>query len=236
MMEGELPGFLSLTPSPQSVDNSWYFDYHGPALVKEVTGNFAIVTSVAATSFQGGESEPSGLFNSGGVLIRDVWSVEGNENWMNFNLGRQASDYGREIKKTVVSGSNSFQNAQAENTEHLLVCRVGTQFRFYHWDDAVGGWAAERFDNEVATAAGVSTTEINDLYDASRNPELDLPPPGESIEIVLEFPGISATVQVGVMINSWGTPHDVTSAFDYIRMGSIIPESPSDCTAELTPD
>ena len=79
------------------------------------------------------------------------------------------------------------------------------------------------------------TTAVNDLYDPIRNPELEIPAPGESVALVFEFPGLSATVQVGVMMNSWGAPHDVTSEFDYIRMGSSIPRSPADCTAELSP-
>lgn len=235
MIEGAPLGVLSITASAAAIDNSWYFDHHGAALVKEVAGNFAIMTSLTTTSPQGGDAEPSGIFNSGGLLIRDVLAAPGAENWMTFNVGRQSSAYGRELKKTVASGSNYFLNAQAANAEHLLVCRLGAEFRFYHWDEVLGAWEAERFDNQVVTPGGVATTEVNDLYDPIRNPELDLPAAGGSIPLVFEFPSLPEAVQVGVMMNSWGAPHDVTSEFDYIRMGAIVPRSAADCTAELTP-
>lgn len=235
MIEGAPLGVLSVTASAAAIDNSWYFDYHGAALVKEVTGNFAIMTSLTTTSPLGGDAQPAGIFNSGGLLIRDVLAAPGSENWMTFNVGRQSSAYGRELKKTVASGSNYFLNAQASNAEHLLVCRLGAEFRFYHWDDDLGAWEAERFDNQVPTPGGVATTEINELYDPSRNPELALPAAGGSIPLVFEFASLPETVQVGVMMNSWGAPHDVTSEFDYIRMSSIVPRSATDCTVELTP-
>jgi hypothetical protein len=235
MLEGGHAGFLSLTASAVSLDNSWYFEHHGAALVKEVTGNFAIMTSLSTGSVQDQGANPTGSFNSGGLLIRDVLADAVNENWMTFNVGRQASAYGREVKKTVASGSNYFLNAQAQQSESLLICRLGAQFRFYHWDDGTAAWELERFDNQVVTPDGIATTEVNDLYDPSRNPELAVPATGESTDLVFEFASMSNTVQVGIMLNSWGAPHDVSTEFDYIRMGSNVPRSAEDCTAELTP-
>lgn len=59
------PGWLTMMP----YTCTWYEDYRGPLLFKEVTGDFVVTTSVEATN-RAGTGAPNRLYSLAGIMIR----------------------------------------------------------------------------------------------------------------------------------------------------------------------
>lgn len=64
-INGTRPGWLTMVP----YTNAWYEDYRGPLVFKEVTGDFAVTTSVEATG-RSGSGAPNRLYSLAGIMIR----------------------------------------------------------------------------------------------------------------------------------------------------------------------
>lgn len=101
----------ALTMMPYTV--SWYEDWRGPFLFKEVEGDFAVTTSITVTA-RDGVSVPSSLYSLGGLLIREPRTVTpatwtpGGENYVFLSLGYGNAvppSFQHEVKTTVNSVS-----------------------------------------------------------------------------------------------------------------------------------
>ncbi len=106
------PGNLHMMP----FTTSWYQDYRGPLLFKEITGNFIFSTKITATN-RVGNSTPSSSFSLAGVMLRQARPITngladwtpGGENYIFLSAGtanpvNQAPHL--EIKNTDESISN----------------------------------------------------------------------------------------------------------------------------------
>jgi hypothetical protein len=125
-------GRLRLRPTA----SGWYAGYMGPMLFKRVAGDFAIETSVRAASLSSTDTAPTQLFNAGGLIVRDPGSVNGAQNWITHNVGRQQPEVGTEGKDTRDSASH-LELVDGVHHGTLRICRIGSTFIL-----------ARRLDNE----------------------------------------------------------------------------------------
>lgn len=229
----ESGGWLSVIPQVFS-QNAWFEDNYGPLVYQEVSGNFSAVINLRVVSSSDNTSPPNLGFNAGGFVIRDPAGTHNNdENWLMYNMGGQGMSgvtYAREVKKTVNSVSNLFLTEQIGLEEYLLVCRIGQQFRFYYWADAINSWREEHFYNQFALDGVLTTTWSNST---SITPELVLPSIGESTPIYFEHAQMPNSVQVGIMGHTWANGN-TQADFNFIRFATTPPLSEADCTSEFS--
>lgn len=120
---------LTLTPH----SSSWYQDYRGVLLYKEVSGDFVVTTKVRTTG-RDGRSAPNVLFSLGGIMVRTprsdnarTWQP-GRENYVFLSLGcaDRPGTYQFEVKTTERSVS-TLEKIPAGGGEALLrVVRSGS--------------------------------------------------------------------------------------------------------------
>lgn len=213
--------------------NAWFEDSYGPLIYQQITGNFSAVIHLRVISSNNPDVQPNVGFNAGGFVIRDASGTHnGDENWVMYNMGGQGVNgvtYSREVKKTVNSVSNLFLTQQIGLEEYLLVCRIGQQFRFYYWADAIEGWREEHFYNH-ADVDGVETTTW--MNSNSITPELVLPNPGNASPLFFNHAALPDTVQMGIMGHTWSNG-DTQAEFDFIRFAVIPPAAEPDCTTQF---
>jgi hypothetical protein len=227
-------GRLRVVPQQFSM-NGWFEDEYGPLVFKTVSGNFSVMTSLRVVNNDHPELPPNVGFNAGGFVIRDpVGTHTNDENWVMYNMGGQGVDgvtYSREVKKTVNSISNLFLTEQVGMEEYLLVCRVGSDFYFYHWADDVHNWREEHYYNQF-DVDGVTTTTWHNS--SSVTPEIIPPLVGQSVEMSFNHTIMPNTVQVGVMGHTWSSD-SVQASFDFVRFAAHPPLSKADCLTEFDP-
>lgn len=225
-------GWLQVVPE-RFMLNAWFEDEYGPLVYQNVTGNFVAMTHLRVVSHDDNNMPPEVGFNAGGFVIRDaVGTHNGDENWMMYNMGGQGANgvtYAREVKKTVNSTSNLFLTEQIGMEEYLLVCRVGADFYFYYWADAINGWRQEHYYNQFDVDGVMTTTWHNS---SSVTPEITPAGPGQSNPMYFNHPGMPTTVQVGVMGHTWEND-SIQADFNYVLFAENPPQSQADCLTEF---
>lgn len=144
-IDGRTDGQLTLTFDAGSpMYYGWYQDYAGPFLHKPVTGNFLAVTQVSAHHSNDANLPPTSQYNSAGILARDPASVDGNENWLVYNLGFQENSVATEGKTTdnSVSVLTLLPTGGVFRSE-LAMCRFGANFRLFRRLETETGWRLE---------------------------------------------------------------------------------------------
>ncbi|XEC94917.1 hypothetical protein AB6A23_27200 [Paenibacillus tarimensis] len=132
------PGSLTLIPYTAT----WYGDYRGVYLFKEVSGDFVVTTRLKVTGKQ--SNIPTGSFELAGLLVRaaknitpETWEPK-QENWFYLNYGTPSNPKG------MILDSKTNRNSQFTWEEtpvrdgwiQLKVARVGTAyFQFFKYDD-----------------------------------------------------------------------------------------------------
>ncbi len=227
-------GFLTVIPD-SFAQNAWFEDEYGPLVYQEVTGDFAVVISLRVTQEEDIDSPPASGFNAGGFVIRDpAGTHNGDENWVMYNMGGQGQNgvnYAREMKKTVNSTSNLYLTEQVGLDEYLLACRVGDEFYFFYWADAIGAWRQEAFYNEFDVDGVITTTWRNS---DSVTPEITVPGVNQAAPMYFDHPTMPATLQLGVMGHTWNnSSNGIRADFDFIRFAVNTPQTQQDCTAEF---
>ena len=245
---------LVVVPDP-TFSEAWFQDIYGPLVYKNVTGNFAVVAYGRIVSAADRTLPPTGGFNAGGFVIRDpAGTHNGDEHWVMFNFGSQGpGGYARELKKTVPaqggagsSRSDLYLTPQFTLDEHLAVCRIGDEFRFYTWDEIQGAWLEEHYYNHYALPQSIQnplgvafdevTTNIGAGTDITSPTEIDFGvQEGERTPMRFTMTGIPTTLQVGVMGHVWSQQpvHNTRAEFEYVRFAATAPTTFDQCLNSL---
>lgn len=225
-------GWLHVVPERFEF-NAWFEDEYGPLVYQNVTGNFVAMTHLRVVSHDDNSIPPEVGFNAGGFVIRDATGThQGDENWVMYNMGGQGVGgvtYAREVKKTVNSTSNLFLTEQIGLEEYLLVCRVGADFYFYYWAEAINDWREERYYNQYDVDGVLTSTWHNS---SSVTSEITPAEPGESQPMYFNHPAMPATVQVGVMGHTW-SDDAIQADIDFVYFAENQPLNQSDCLTEF---
>lgn len=225
-----------LTVIPETLNhNAWFQDDYGPLVYQTVSGNFAVAISLRVSQENNIDVPPERGYNSGGFVIRNPAGTHINdENWVMYNMGGQGQNgvnYAREMKKTVGSNSNLFLTEQVGLEEYLLACRVGDDFYFYYWADAIGAWRQETFYNQF-DLDGVETTTWRNS--SSVTPEIVNAEVGQANAMYFNHPAMPSTVQLGIMGHTYNNSQlGIRADFDFIRYANNPPQVQADCTSEF---
>lgn len=132
--------------------SSWYQDYRGVLLYKEVTGDFVVTTRVTSTG-RDGQSAPRSDYSLGGIMVRtprqdDARSWRpGQENYIFLSIGTadRPGNFQFEVKTTERSVS-TLEKTMASSGEALLqFIRVGRSIVLLKKQD--GNWSVhKRYD------------------------------------------------------------------------------------------
>ncbi len=166
-------GKLVMEPNAKVSRIAWYMDDTGPLVYKQISGDFLAEIKLKVGSMKEPNRAPYGSFNSGGFVVRDPASKDGDQDWVMYNFGQQYMGFGREAKTTEGSDSVlSIYDAPAEhNSGKLRVCRIGSTFYLYHWMENESGWdaedAAEKFEREDLP----KTVDVGMIINASGTPK-----------------------------------------------------------------
>ena len=133
-----VPGNLTITPTA----SGWYGEDAGVLVYKELTGDFVVEVDVLANNEQSPASAPVDPYHSAGLLVRDPASAPGAQNWLMYNVGYQDTFVGTEGKTTVNSVS-VLTLSSGEHQGRLRICRVGTDYRMYHWYPGESAWTED---------------------------------------------------------------------------------------------
>lgn len=224
-----LAGFLTVVPTATSF-NGWYSEYEGHLFYKTATGNFVVETLVTLGTATSRTTTPTlqDSYAQAGFVVRDPASTVHAQRWIMYNLGYQDSAVAREIKTTVPSGdgiSDSLSTLHLNNTAgganagRLRVCRIGSDFRFFHLHPGEADWIEETY-----RSTGPAPTRV--LGNGPKPPRTDDSP------LSFSRPDMPATVQVGLYVGNYAPPPGGTRGdFDYIRFGSVA--AAADCTRPL---
>jgi hypothetical protein len=126
------PGALYLVP----YTSTWFDDYHGVFLYKEVTGDFMVTTHIKATGKH--SAVPTSAYSLSGIMVRAprdgltpaTWQ-SGHENWVFITTGIGQAGFHEpqiETKTTVNSLSDLRLIPSAADWIDLRVVRVGQTF------------------------------------------------------------------------------------------------------------
>jgi|GEM_PF-4128553 len=131
---------------PRDFDNNgWYATSEGPFAYQNVRGDFAAAIRLKVVSIDdpAGDTAPGNGYNSGGFVLRDG---DQPNDWVMFNIGGQtnASGFAREVK-TTVNGSSVLQlQPIATTTYRLLICRVGSEIRYFTGEPDTASWTMDQ--------------------------------------------------------------------------------------------
>lgn len=112
--------------------SSWYQDYRGVLLYKEVTGDFVVTTKVNSTS-RDGRSAPRVSYSLGGIMVRTPRSDNANtwrpaqENYIFLSIGSadRPGNFQFEVKTTLNSVSTLEKTLAASGEALLQFVKVG---------------------------------------------------------------------------------------------------------------
>ena len=122
-------GWMTIVP----FTNTWYMDYRGVLLYKDVPGDFVVTTKLRVTG-RDGRSAPYAQFSLGGIMVRSPrkdsarnWQP-GGENYVFLSLGSAelVGRYQFEVKTTERSNSNLEKILAASGDAELRVARIGS--------------------------------------------------------------------------------------------------------------
>jgi hypothetical protein len=143
------PGSLTLVP----YTGTWYGDYRGVYLFKEVTGDFVVTSRLKVT---GKKSDmPTGSFELAGLLVRaprditpETWKAN-EENWLYLNYGTPYSP-NEMILDSKINRQSQYtweETPVREGWIQLKIARVGTAYlQFYKYDDQESWTLLKRYD------------------------------------------------------------------------------------------
>jgi hypothetical protein len=143
-------GVLRLRTTVGGPPVTWYADGEGPALYKEVTGDFT-VTAVVRRSYDptAPTQPPPPEYRLGGLNLHDPASSPGRRNWLHVAIGSgtQAIPIAVEDKSTVLSNSSlqlyPIQSARGE----VRITRSGPTVSLYYRDLGAPSWQLLRSHN-----------------------------------------------------------------------------------------
>lgn len=122
------PGWLVMVPHT----SSWYQDYRGVLVHKNVSGDF-VATARIRVARRGGDGPPRSSFSLAGIMVRtprdvtpETWQP-GQENYVFLSLGaaRDAGRFALEVKTTIDSRSNLEITETANSEARIQVARLG---------------------------------------------------------------------------------------------------------------
>lgn len=155
--------------------STWYMDYRGVLIFKEVSGNFVVTAKVKATG-RDGVSAPRSDYSLGGIMVRAPRSDNagswrpGGENYVFLSIGSadRPGNFQFEVKTTQNSKSN-LEKTNASSGEALLqVARIGSTMVMLKKQD--GRWSVhKRFDRgDFPQTLQVGMTVYTDYSNASK--------------------------------------------------------------------
>ncbi|MEQ8791277.1 MAG: hypothetical protein RIC55_33760 [Pirellulaceae bacterium] len=167
-------GWLTMTP----YTSTWYQDYRGVLVHKDVAGDFVVTTRVAVNR-RGGDGPPRSNYSLAGIMIRTPRDVTpqswrpGGENYVFLSLGaaRQAGRYAFEVKTTVDSRSNLEVTETESGVATIQVARIGPHLVLLRKPEG-GDWAVHRRYHraDMPATLQVGMTVYTDYAHASRLP------------------------------------------------------------------
>jgi regulation of enolase protein 1 (concanavalin A-like superfamily) len=220
-------------------NNGWYGDNQGPLIYKNVTGDFVIEVYAREGRIDDVTAQPSGTFKQVGIVVKNPVSPArqigtattlvlpaGQQNWIMYNMGMLLSQFGREVKTTRAGNPESLStlfmndNPAGVRTARMRVCRVGSNFYFYHRFDNQADWTEEVLQSSTVVMGNGSS----------------LPTPGltsNAIGTPLRFirTDLPQTVQVGLIASNWDSPYNGRADFDYARFAAV--STQGDCIRDL---
>ena len=190
-------GWLTMVPHT----STWYQDYRGVLVYKEVAGDFVVTTRIRATG-RDGKSAPRSMYSLGGLMLRtprpDTRATfqPGRENYVFLSLGTadQPGRFQFEVKTTQNSQSD-LEKILAPSSDALLqIAKIGRSIILLRNDG--NGWVVQKqYDRQdMPPTLQVGLTVYTDYPSASRVSAFDH----------------NANVIRG------GNP-DLTAKFDYVR-------------------
>lgn len=123
-----LPGWLTLVP----YTSTWFEDYRGVLMFKEVQGDFVVTARVVSTN-RAGAGAPGGQYSLAGIMVRAPRAVTpatwqpGGENYVFLSLGSAdvPGQFQTEVKTTVSGNSNLEIDQAAGSGARIRVARIG---------------------------------------------------------------------------------------------------------------
>ena len=121
-------GWLTLVP----YTSTWYMDYRGILVYKDIPGDFVVTTRLTTTG-RDGRSAPRSMFSLGGIMVRSprrddarYWQP-GGENYVFLSLGTadQPGTFQFEVKTTQRSLSKLEKIPAASGEAQLQVAKIG---------------------------------------------------------------------------------------------------------------
>ena len=190
-------GWLTMIP----YTSTWYMDYRGPLVYKEVTGDFIVTTKLQTTN-RAGNDAPHSLFSLGGLMIRTprtdnarTWQG-GRENYVFLSLGcaDQSGNYQFEVKTTSGGQSDLEKIPAAGGEAYLQIAKIGPNIVCLHKQH--GEWMVhKRYQRpDMPDSLQVGMTVYTDYPSASK---------------------LSAQQHNGTVIKT-GNP-DLIAKFDYVH-------------------
>jgi hypothetical protein len=157
--------------------STWYMDYRGVLVYKDIPGDFVVTTKVRATGSDG-RSAPRSSYSLGGIMVRNPRSDNaqswrsGGENYVFLSLGSadKSGQYQFEVKTTQNSQSN-LEKVDAANGEALLqVAKIGSQMILLRKQG--GSWMVHKRYNrpDFGKSLQVGLTVYSDYNTASQLP------------------------------------------------------------------
>ncbi|MFP6597973.1 MAG: hypothetical protein VCC01_11000 [Candidatus Hydrogenedentota bacterium] len=123
------PGRMTVMP----YTCTWYEDYRGPLIYKNITGDVVVTTSMQVTG-RDGSSIPQSQYSLSGLMFRTprvitpgTW-ISGGENYVFFSIGHgdnRGSSYQFERKTTTNGTSNLILSPSLGNSALLQIARLG---------------------------------------------------------------------------------------------------------------
>jgi hypothetical protein len=190
-------GDLIMTPASLA-ENGWYEGTHGPLFFQNVTGDFTFVAGVYATTT--GATAPTRLYNIAGLLAREPSATSQNERWALIDIGKQGG---------IPEDDNVDFGVMIKSTSGSMTDKIGT---------------ATPTSFHAALALCRRGNDISLLYRVYMQPTDGPFTVGHTIT---GWPGMSSTLQVGLVTGTWVEMPDVVARFTYARFGG--PGTPADC-------
>lgn len=142
-------GSLTLVP----YTGTWYGDYRGVYLYKEVTGDFVVTSRLKVTGKK--TDIPTGIYELAGLLVRapktitaETWEPN-QENWLYLNFGTpDHTDHMVLDSKTVVNSGYTWEEIPAPTGwVQIKIARIGSAFfQFYKYDHQKKWTFLKRYD------------------------------------------------------------------------------------------
>jgi hypothetical protein len=166
------PGWMTLVPHT----STWYRDYRGVLVFKEVAGDFVVTTCVSVSN-RDGRGAPRSAFSLGGLMVRAPRDITartwqpGGENYIFLSLGaaRQPGRFAFEVKTTVRSDSRLEIEPLTDGNAEIRIARLGGHFITLR-RIAGGAWTVHRryYRPDMPQRLQVGFTVYTDYSTASR--------------------------------------------------------------------